>query len=293
MLVAALLPVFLAVVVLAACQSADRASGRDGLGPADAAQPPTSSDGAAARPAGGETAPLARLPAPPSGVLLSSGFERPVCGRYYLENGPDCEFGIQGDVETGPFAARTGPGALRIGRQGPEHMGVIADLGLPAGHAFIGVAHRVPAIPEGAIPADRFIQLQQMSPTDGTLPGFTVEVRLYPDRRLGLALFRAEEAVKTDWQVPVDAWFYVVVEVASGPEATQRMWVYDPQDRLVAEVAATLGSRQSTEHPRRTAQKVGGTRPTLAPMDTYADDWFISTAFRGPTRIGPDGNVLV
>ncbi|MGQ0669173.1 MAG: hypothetical protein ACT4PO_05815 [Actinomycetota bacterium] len=242
-----------------------------------------------AQPGRGTAEPTSGLP---EGLLLSSGFERPVCGSYVRPD-PGCEFGIQGDVETGPFGARTGESCARIGRVNPVHVGVIALVPLPEGHAFIGVAHRVPAIPAGAIPAEPgYLEIEDLSPTDGVLPGWPVEVRLYPDRRLGLALFRGTEVALTDWRVPLDEWFYVVVEVANGEEATQRMWVYDSQDEVVAKVSIGLDTRVDWPHADRIAHKIGGNTSTLVPMSTCADDWYISTSFRGPMRIGPDGSPL-
>lgn len=191
-------------------------------------------------------------------------------------------------MSAGPFDPRTGAWAVRIDRTSPRHMGVIDDQPLPGGRGFVGVAHRVPAIPPGSIPRDPgYIELEQLSPTDGKLPGYPVEVRLYPDRRLGLGLFREKPVVMTDWRVPVDEWFYVVVEVVNGAPATQRLWAFDATDRLAAEVAIELTTRRVWPHATRTAQKVGGSTAALVPLDTYADDWFISTEFEGPLRIGP------
>lgn len=233
--------------------------------------------------------PVAVLSSPPEGFLLASSFEQPVCGFWWRPKA-GCEFGVEGDVIAGAFDPRTGTWNVRIQRMNPNHMGVVADVPLPDGHGFIGVAHRVPAFPEGAIPAPPgHIQLEQLSPTDGRLPGWPVEVRIYPDRRLGLALFGGDEAALTDWAAPVDEWFYVVVEVVNGVDALQRMWVYDSNDELVAKVSARLDTRQTWPHAGRTAIKIGGTTTTLSPMETFADDWYVSTRFRGPLHIGPDG----
>ena len=243
----------------------------------------------------GATLPVSEAPPPPSvddsgEVLLASSFDRPVCGRYYSSRRDGCEFAVQGEVETGPFGGRSGESAVRIDRTSPNHMGVVTDLPLPGGGAFIGAAHRVPELPEGIIKArPGHIQIMQLSPTDGDIPGHAVEVRLFPDRRLGLGLNGEEPTAMLDWQVPVDEWFYVVVQLASGPAATQRMWVYDSADRLQAGMATVL---DTTQGGGRTAQKIGGSTPTTSAMYTFADDWYISTTFRGPARIGADGNFL-
>lgn len=215
---------------------------------------------------------------------MASSFEGEVCGEYFnLRRG--CEFGIQGRVETGPFDPRTGLQAVRIDRTSPQHMGVVTDTSLPEGNGFVGAAHRIPAIPDGAIRTD--IQLMQLSPSASGTPGRPVEVRFLPDRRLGLALHQGDDVVVTEWPAPVDQWFYIVVEVANGTRATQRMWVYGPDDQLVEEVEIVLDT--VTGGRGRTAQKVGGSTATLAPLHTYADDWYVSTTMRGPLRIGEGG----
>lgn len=171
-------------------------------------------------------------------------------------------------------------------------MGVVVDQPLPAGHGFIGTAHRVPAFPAGAVKSPPgHIQIMQLSPADEGLKANSVEVRIYADRRLGLALTGADDATMANWQVPVDQWFYVVVEVANGTSALQRMWVYDGSDRLVAEVSARLAT-QSPSSRGRTAQKVGGSTPTAQPMYTYADDWYVSNSFLGPARVSASGAIL-
>ncbi|MGH2554406.1 MAG: hypothetical protein ACRDHO_01640 [Actinomycetota bacterium] len=227
------------------------------------------------------------------GLLLASSFEEPVCGLWTGQ--PEqrgCEFGVQGGAEAGPYGSRTGDWAARIQRMTPSHQGVIANAPLADGHGFIGVAHRIPAIPPGAIPAfPGHIQLEQLSPTDGILPGWPLEVRLYPDRRLGLALFQERHEVAiVDWRVPVDEWFYVVVEIANGARAQQRMWLYGPRGSLQAKVSIRLNTRQRWPHATRTAHKIGGNTSTLVPMYTYADDWYISETFLGPVRIDEQGS---
>lgn len=219
------------------------------------------------------------------GLLLSSSFEGSVCGRWRSpKNG--CEFGVEGGVEAGDFEARTGAQAVRIDRTSPNHMGVIADLPLPEGRAFVGAAHRIPELVAGTIPDDPgHLQLEQLSVTDGSLPGMALEVRLFPDRRLGLGLFRDDAVVMADWAVPVDEWFYVVVEVANGSPATQRMWLFDDNDQLMSEIEVPLQTRQSWAHEGRTAQKLGGSTASLKPLFTYVDDWYVATDFQGPLRI--------
>ena len=88
-------------------------------------------------------------PAPstdPAGFYLATSFEQPVCGNYH-HPGDGCEFGIQGPVETGAFDCRTGPDCLSIGRGGDTHQGAIRLVPVDGGHAFVGCAFRVPALP--------------------------------------------------------------------------------------------------------------------------------------------------
>jgi hypothetical protein len=77
--------------------------------------------------------------------------------------------------------------------------------------------------------------------------------------------------------------------VTNGSQAAQRMWVYDAEDNEVARVSARLDTNRAWAHGQRTADKIGGVTSTRVPMYTYADDWYISTTFHGPLRIGPDG----
>lgn len=229
----------------------------------------------------------------PSGLLLASSFERELCERPQPTS-VECGFRIDGDVEAGPCDARTGEWCIRINRMSRSHMGVVTRLPLPEGHAFVGAAHRVPAIPEGAIQNPLgFVQLEQFSVTDGEVPGWVVEVRLYEDRRIGLALFRARDAaLLTTWRAPVDEWFYLVVELSNGDDAVQRVWVYDAKDQLVEKRSVRLDTRVEWAHGRRTYQKLGGTVTTPVTFNTFADDWYVATAFLGPLHIGPDGQPL-
>jgi hypothetical protein len=237
----------------------------------------------------GTTPPAPAAPAGPA-LLLASSFERAVCGRWNGNRPPECEFGIEGRVEAGPFRPRTGDGAVRIDRSSENHMGVIADQPLPDGRAFVGIAFRIPEIPAGAIPDDPgHLQLLQLSPTDGLLPGWPVEVRLYADRTLGLARFRDGDAVHTSWRAPVDEWFYVVVEVVNGDAADQRLSVYGPDDRVAEQVVARLDTHEPGPHEHRTAQKVGGNTASLVAFDTFADDWYIAERDHGPLRIDAGG----
>ncbi|MEX2459638.1 MAG: hypothetical protein WD770_11725 [Actinomycetota bacterium] len=238
------------------------------------------------------------LPPPPEAgdgpTLLASSFERPICGRYQ-HPGPGCEFGYEGDdLETGEFDCRTGASCLRVGRMSHSHMGVIREVPIPGGNGFVGLAQRVPEIPAGAIPEDRgYIEILQLSPTDGvSVDGYPVEVRLYPDRRLGLALFREKDEAITREPVPIDEWFTTVVQLTSSEvPAPQRLWVFDAGGVLVDYVEIDLVTDQRWPHAERTAQKVGGVTSTLVPMDTYADDWWISEEFLGPVRIDPSGSL--
>ncbi len=229
------------------------------------------------------------------GFLLASSFEEPVCGVYWRPD-PGCEFGVEGDVESGGYDCRTGAMCVRLQRMNPDsHVGVLAVAAIPGGRAFVGVALRIPEIPVGAIP-DRlgYLELEQLTPTDGSLPAWPVEVRIYPDRRLGLGVARvvpsASDAVAlTTWKVPVNAWFDVVVEISNGDPAMQRMWVYGPDDRLVDRVSVLLPTRVDWVHGNRIAQKIGGRTSTDVPMLTFADDWYMATTFMGPLHIGADG----
>jgi hypothetical protein len=227
-------------------------------------------------------------------LLMASSFETQICGRWTAPESHGCEFGVQGGAEAGPYEPRTGEWAARIPRMTPSHQGVIANVPLKNGHAFIGVAHRIPAIPAGAIPSNRgHIQIEQLSPTDGELPGWPVEVRLYPDRRLGLSLFGDRRFVAmADYRIPVDEWFYLVVEISNGTRARQRMWIYGPTGEVESTVTARLNTRAFPRAGRRTAQKIGGNTSTLAPMYTYADDWYIADKNLGPVRIDKDGRPI-
>ncbi|MEY2423199.1 MAG: hypothetical protein QOI95_3266 [Acidimicrobiaceae bacterium] len=228
----------------------------------------------------------------PSQILLASSFEQPICGTYQ-HPGPGCEFGFEGDdLKTGSFNCRTGPNCLQLGRLAQKHMGVIRVVPLPDGHAFIGVAHRVPELAPGVIPeVPGYLEIMQMSPTDGTTqrPGYPVEVRLHSDRRLGLALFQGPDEVLTEHPVPVDEWFYTLVEVTNGVNATQRLWVYGADDKLIDSVEIPLDTAQENVHAARMAQKVGGVTSTTRQFYTYEDDWYIATTNGGPLHIDTAG----
>lgn len=176
-------------------------------------------------------------------------------------------------------------------------MGVLSEVPIPDGHGFVGVGVRVPEFPPGAFPAidGRVpnLQLMQLSPTDGVLPAQPIEVRLFEDRSLGLGIFSDKKnTVLSDWTVPVDEWFYLVVEMTNGTSAPQQMWIYDSRDRLVDKVVTNLDTRLEWVHQGRTAQKVGGSTATNVPMYTYYDDWYIATEFMGPIHISSTGEVL-
>lgn len=220
-----------------------------------------------------------------NGFLISSSFEHPVCGPYYRPP-PECEFGIEGEVSAVPFdAARTGKQALRIERGNDEqHMGALTLVALPAdAPSYWGVAHRIPAIPTAAWnPAHPYLEIAQMSPTDGEVSGWPMEIRLYEDRTLGLALWDSGDVERTIYKVPENEWFYTVAEVANGDDATQQLWVYNAQDKLVDHLEVTADTRVDWVHERRMGQKVGGNTATLEPLTFYADDWYI-----GPKNLGP------
>jgi hypothetical protein len=227
--------------------------------------------------------------------VLASSFERPVCGVWWRPD-PGCEFGVEGEVQSGEFGCRTGKMCLELERLNREtHVGVLAPAPAPDGRVYVGAAHRIPEIPAGAIPeTPGYLELEQLTPTDGTLPGWPVEVRLYPDRRLGLGLSQESsaaggEVAMTTWTVPVDEWFSVVVEIVNGDPATQRMWVFGPDDQLAERVSIELTTRVEWVHGTRTAQKIGGRTSTTTPFTTYADDWYVASTFQGPLHIGEDG----
>src|SRR5436190_2701222 len=139
----------------------------------------------------------------PEGFYLATSFERPVCGNYH-HPGPGCEFGTQGPVETGSFDCRTGPSCLSIGRGGETHQGALRLVPVEGGHAFVGCAFRVPALPSAQKP---FIELMQLSPGDGTQPLNPIELRIYTgDRTLSLGEFKGPEEPRTSWRAPVDQW---------------------------------------------------------------------------------------
>jgi hypothetical protein len=69
----------------------------------------------------------------------------------------------------------------------------------------------------------------------------------------------------------------------------QRMWLYDAGGEQKTEVSARLDTRWEFPHGQRTAHKIGGNTSTLAPMFTYADDWYISETFLGPVHIDEAG----
>lgn len=239
------------------------------------------------RPHGHLTDRFGGTPAISGNFYLSSSFEQPVCGNYHHPD-PGCEFGTQGDVQTGAFGCRTGPGCLQIQRDSNSHMGAIKDVPVDNGHAFVGCAFRVPAIPPAADGAG-FVQLMQITPSDGNQVTQPVEVRFHDDRTIGLALFTGKDETRSTWTAPVDQWFYVVVEMQNGVDVTNRIWIYGPDDTEVfhGEIALTTAIGHRTE-PR---DKIGGTNDTVSPAFTYADDWYIADANLGPLHIRPEPSV--
>jgi hypothetical protein len=224
--------------------------------------------------------------ADPSGFYLATSFERPVCGTYH-HPGDGCEFGIEGSVRTGAFDCRTGPECLAIDRGGTTHQGALRSVPVDGGHAFVGCAFRVPAIPSAQTP---FIELMQLSPGDGSQPLNPIEVRLFTaDRTLSVGAFRGADEPHTTWRAPVDQWFDVVVEMQYGENVPTRLWVFGPDDRQTAtlEVALTTSGGRGKATPR---QKIGGVTNTSGEVTTYADDWYIAEENQGPLHIGPDGS---
>ena len=96
----------------------------------------------------------------------------------------------------------------------------------------------------------------------------------------------------TTWTAPVDEWFYLVVEIVNGDPATQLMWVYGPDDRLVERVSIDLVTRVEWAHGDRTAQKIGCRTSSTTPFLTFADYWYVASRLEGPLRIGEDGAPL-
>ena len=141
--------------------------------------------------------------------MLASSFEQPVCGVWWRPD-PGCEFGVEGDVVSGEFSCRTGTMCLRFQRMNREmHVAVISPAPAAGGRAFIGAAHRIPEIPDGAFGRLGYLELMQLNPTDGSesMPSWPVEVRVYEDRRLGLGLSQVDATpedtvVMTDWKAP-------------------------------------------------------------------------------------------
>jgi hypothetical protein len=224
----------------------------------------------------------------PNGFYLATSFERPVCGNYH-HPGDGCEFGIQGPVQTGDFDCRTGSGCLSIGRGGATHQGAIRLVPVEDGHAFVGCAFRVPALPDAQKP---FIELMQLSPGDGTQALNPIELRMYTtERTLSLGEFQGPEEAATTWRAPVDEWFFAVVEMTYGEAVPTRLWVYGPDDREVAtlEVSLTTSGGRDRANPR---QKVGGVTNTFGDVTTYADDWYIAKEQDGPLHLGVDGPPL-
>jgi hypothetical protein len=235
---------------------------------------------------GGRASPVVGVD--PAGFYLATSFEQPVCGNYH-HPGEGCEFGVQGPVQTGDFDCRTGPSCLSIGRGGGTHQGAIRLVPVEDGHAFVGCAFRVPALPPAQKP---YIELMQLSPGDGSQPLNPIELRLYTaDRTLSLGEFQGPEEPRTTWQAPVDQWFYAVVEMNYGEAVPTRLWVYGPDDRQAAtlEVALTTSGGRDKANPR---QKVGGVTNTLGDVTTYADDWYIAKGQYGPLHIGADGTPI-
>ena len=223
-----------------------------------------------------------------AGFYLSTSFEKPVCGNYHH---PDegCEFGIQGEVRTGEFDCRTGASCLAEERSGSTHMGAIRDVTVTDGHAFVGAAFKVPELPPAQKP---FIELMQLSPGDGTEPLNPIELRIYTaDRTLSIAEFKGGEQTHTTWQVPIDEWFAVVVEMSYGEGVPTRMWVYGPDDRLAEEVESVL-TTSGGRGKAQARQKIGGVTNTFSEVVTYADDWYIADRDLGPLHIGPDGEAV-
>lgn len=224
-----------------------------------------------------------------SELIVASSFEKPVCGSFYSP-GPGCEFGIQSEIKPVETRCRTGEKCLRFQRFLPrrgQHIHVGRSVALPSAHGFIGAAHRVPELP---LQPGGYIQLMQVTPGDGNVDGSVVEVRVYDDRRLGLSTYRGQEVALTSTRVPVDEWFYVIVEVDYGSAATQRMWVYDDRDKLMERVALTADT--TGDVCCRSRQTIGGTISTSAPAYTYADDFYVAAENLGPLHIDAEGQPI-
>jgi uncharacterized repeat protein (TIGR01451 family) len=214
--------------------------------------------------------------------LLQTGFDTPVCGRLHL---PDsgCEFGIQSVVETGSFGGRTGTSAVRLQRRDTElgHVHVGDDMPIPGNHAFVGASFRIGSIPGAERP---YLQLSQVTPSDGTVMANTIDIRLSLDgRTLGIGVFRTNQERYGTWSAPVDRWFTTILEMDYGRTVPLRLWVYDDRDTLVDTVSLTADTTGGNRaQPRQT---IGGTVSATGPVYQYADDWWVATANLGPTHV--------
>jgi hypothetical protein len=219
------------------------------------------------------------------GFYLASSFEQPVCGNYH-HPGVGCEFGIQGQVQTGKFGCRTGSSCLEEQRGGTTHFGALRNVPVSGGTAFVGCAFKVPQL----VPAQKpFVELMQLSPGDGSQPLNPIEVRIYTStRQLSLGQFKGPAEPATSWTAPVDQWFYVVVHMRYGTAVPNSMWVYGPDDRLAAAMTVdlTTAGGRGKDKPR---QKIGGVTNELSAVTSYADDWYIANQDWGPLHIDASG----
>jgi hypothetical protein len=213
---------------------------------------------------------------------LESAFESPVCGRLH-DPGPGCEFGIQSDVETGPFGGRTGAGAVRLQRQkiGRQHAHVGDDVRIPGNHAFVGASFRIGPITGAERP---YLQLAQLTPGDGVVRASTLDIRLsLKNRTLGIGVFRTKQERYGTWRAPTDRWFTTILEMDYGRTVPLRLWVYDDRDALVDTVSLTADTTTGDRAlPRQT---IGGTVSTNGPVLQYTDDWWIATVNLGPIHV--------
>jgi hypothetical protein len=190
--------------------------------------------------------------------VVDTQFDRPIGGRIHSTR-PGFEFGIQGDCWVADGIAH-----LQRFRPG-EHVHIGRDVPIPGNDALVEVSMSLPELPA----LERgYLQLLQVTPSNGVERAKVVEVRMYPDRTLAVALHgRTAPSVHTA-PVPVESWFTIDLVMRRGTAAEQRLradggeWV-----RLTANTTATK---------RLPRQVLGGTTGTLAPFVQSVDWWRIT-----------------
>lgn len=173
-------------------------------------------------------------------VILEADFTLSVAGR--LHNPPaGQQFGSQGVAWT-----ERGVAYLQRFRPG-KHVHIGCDLPIPGNHAKVDVSMRLPAL----VPLEGgYLQLLQLTPSDGELASQVVEVRLDVRRRLTLAVFQSKDAGEVLLEAaPIGEWFDLSFAIEPVPAGKLR-------------------------NPRQT---LGGTAGTLAPWIQEVRSWTITT----------------